>query len=103
MDLDKRGALRVPFTCEAECSGMGTSARSPRITDVSTTGVFIDTMTEMPPGSRMTIRFRVDSTDICVDTEIAHAMAGIGMGARFLNLTPEQQAAIERLVAQQPA
>ena len=48
--LEKREAVRVPFRCEVDCEEVQTGTRppSPKIADLSTTGVFVDTTVVFP-------------------------------------------------------
>ncbi len=97
-DSGKRGALRVSYHCEVECYGTATSPLSPRISDLSVTGAFIDSMTELPVGARVNLKFTLPTGAIAVAAEVVHSMPHFGMGVRFLDLSEEQRAAIERIV-----
>jgi hypothetical protein len=99
-DSEKRGAKRVPFPCEVECTGAGENPLNPRISDLSATGAFIDSMVEVPAGSRMRMKFTLpDGTPVAVEAEVVHSMPHFGMGVRFLDLTDEQRGALERFVS----
>ncbi len=52
----------------------------------------------LPPGSLSRLTFRVRDREIRVSVEVRHSVPGIGMGVQFLNLGPEDLAAIEALV-----
>ena len=95
----ERGAQRIPFACELECTGAGEDPLNPRISDLSATGAFIDSMNAIPAGTRMTLRFVLPTGPVTVVAEVVHAMPHFGMGVRFLNLTDDQRRGIERLVA----
>jgi hypothetical protein len=98
---EKRSAKRVPFFCEVECTGAGDDPLSPRISDLSTTGAFIDSMVAVPAGSRLTLKFKLSSGQpAVVDAEVVHSMPHFGMGVRFVDLTDEQRKVIERVVAE---
>jgi hypothetical protein len=97
---EKRGAKRVPFFCEVECTGAGDDPLSPRISDLSATGAFIDSMVAVPAGSRLTLKFTLpDGQPAVINAEVVHSMPHFGMGVRFLELTDEQRRAIDQLVA----
>jgi hypothetical protein len=99
-DSEKRGAKRIPFPCEVECTGAGDNSLNPRISDLSVTGAFIDSMVEVPAGTRMNIRFKLpDGTALALAAEVVHSMPHFGMGVRFMGLNPEQRSALERFVA----
>lgn len=97
-ESDKRRAKRVSYPCEAECYGAASNPLSPRISDLSVTGAFIDSMTELPAGTRLNLKFALPSGKIAVTAEVAHSMPHFGMGVRFVDLTDEQRKAIEQVV-----
>ena len=98
-DLEKRGAKRIPYRSEVECSTTGNSPLDPRISDLSVTGAFIDSMNELPEGSRMLLRFPLPSGDtVVVQAEVVHSMPHFGMGVRFLDLGEESRHAIQAFV-----
>jgi hypothetical protein len=83
-----------------ECTGAGDNPLNPRISDLSTTGAFVDSMVEVPAGSRMSMKFTLpDGTIVAVTAEVVYSMPHFGMGVRFLDLIDEQRRAIERVVA----
>jgi hypothetical protein len=95
----ERGAKRVPFACELECTGVGEDSLNPRISDLSATGAFIDSMNPVPPGARLSLKFKLPTGTLSVEAEVVHAMPHFGMGVRFLDLTEDQRLGIELLVA----
>ena len=96
----ERGAKRIAFPCEVECTGAGEGPLNPRISDLSATGAFIDSMNAVPAGSCLSLKFALPTGTITVNAEVVHAMPHFGMGVRFLDLTDEQRRAIERVVAE---
>ena len=96
---DKRAARRVSYHTEVECEGASTGRLNTRISDLSATGAFIDSVITFPVGSILGLKFRVKSIEFQVTGEVVHCMPHVGMGVRFLDLNPEQRAAIERVVA----
>jgi PilZ domain len=99
-DLEKRGARRIAYRSEVECSSTGNSPLDPRISDLSVTGAFIDSMNGLPAGTRMLLRFPLPSGEaVTVEAEVVHSLPHFGMGVRFLDLADEPRRAIEALVA----
>ena len=98
---EKRQSPRVSFACEVECSGvgMGLSPLNPRISDISASGAFIDSITHIPEGSKVKVKFMLGGREISATAEIAHSMPQFGMGIRFLDLSEENRKAIEQFVA----
>ncbi len=99
-ELDKRSAKRISYRSEVECSVNGDSLLNPEISDLSVTGAFIDSLNEIPPGSRVRLKFALPTGKVVtVEAEVVHSMPHFGMGVRFLDLPEEQRRAIESLVA----
>jgi PilZ domain len=98
-DVEKRGAKRIPYRSEVECSSTGNSPLDPRISDLSVSGAFIDSMNGLPAGTRLYLRFPLPSGEVVsVEAEVVHSMPHFGMGVRFLDMKDESRRAIESLV-----
>ncbi|HZM85015.1 MAG TPA: DUF4388 domain-containing protein [Blastocatellia bacterium] len=99
---DRRESKRISYICEVECEGSGLNYLATRIQDLSTTGAFIDSLTCHPPGSHLRLRFRIHDTLIETAAEVRYAMPQMGMGVRFLDLTPGYAALLESLIEGKP-
>ena len=100
MSDDKRSAPRVPNFTEVDCyaaDGTGTPIPA-RMSDLSVTGAFIDSVNTLPLGTKLALHFMAGQHELLVGAEVVHAMPQFGMGVRFLNLTAEGRAAIEALI-----
>lgn len=103
MSDDKRSSPRVPNVAELECrtlDGTETSVTA-RMSDLSATGAFLDSMNGLPPGTKLALRFAAGGRELRVAAEVVHTMPNFGMGVRFLDLSDEGRAAIEALVREQ--
>ena len=99
-DQDKRSAKRISYRSEVECTVTGDSILNPRISDLSVTGAFIDSLNEIPAGSVLTLKFPLPSGKVVkVEAEVVHSMPHFGMGVRFIDLDEEQKRAIESMIA----
>ena len=99
MSYDKRAKARVGYLCEVECSGVSVGvALNSRISDLSVTGAFIDSMVTLPEGTMVRLKFSLPTVDVNCMGVVMHEMPQFGMGVRFLELTPEQLAALAALV-----
>ena len=100
MGEDKRANKRVSYPCEVECYGVGVgmSPLNPRISDLSVTGAFIDSMVTLPEGTSLKLKFALPSLVVNCLGVVMHEMPQFGMGVRFMDLTPEQTVAIEEVV-----
>jgi len=97
-DADKRQHKRVSYPCEVECTGAGANPLNPRISDLSSSGAFIDSMFPVPVGTRFAVGFALPSGPIQLTAEVVHSMEHFGMGVRFLDVTIEQRARLEEAV-----
>jgi hypothetical protein len=103
MSQDKRSSPRVPNVTEVDCyvaDGTGTPIPA-RMSDLSTTGAFLDSINTLPLGTRLALHFMAGLNEILVAAEVVHSMPQFGMGVRFLNLSSEGRAAIEALIREQ--
>ena len=66
--------------------------------DVSTRGMFINTPKPFPEGAVLKIRFRLARTDqeVSVRAEVRYCLSGVGIGVEFIEISREDQRAIER-------
>jgi hypothetical protein len=101
-NIDRRETKRVTYICEVNCETAGANRITTRVNDISTTGMFIDSMTSFPVGSVLKLRFRVKERLIETLGEVRYSMPHVGMGVRFINLNAEQMALIESLVEDKP-
>lgn len=70
------------------------AARPP---DISTRGMFINTVQNFPIGSVLTIRFKLALSGAPVHTrgEVRYCLPGVGVGVEFVGITPAAVRAIE--------
>ena len=103
MGDDKRSSRRVMNVIDVDCR-TADDADAPltaRISDLSTTGAFLDSMNPLPPGTKLALRFLAGPQEVRVAAEVMHSMPSFGMGVRFLDLSGEGRAAIEALIREQ--
>jgi hypothetical protein len=103
MSDDKRTSPRAYNVVEVECHTLDETPTpvAARMSDVSATGAFLDSMAGLQPGTKLALRFRAGGHEVRVAAEVMHTMPQFGMGVRFLNLSGEGRAAIEALVREQ--
>jgi|SRR5262245_8333376 len=99
---ERREAKRISYVCEVECEGAGLRRLATRINDLSTTGAFIDSMMCYPAGTIIGMRFHINDVLIETKAEVRYSMPRMGMGVRFLELTPVHIAALESLIEGKP-
>lgn len=96
--LDRRRADRVTHLIRVEGNGAATGPFTTRISDLSTDGAFLDSVVSFPDGTTFTLRFTIGSTRIEVTGEVCYSIKHVGMGVRFLDLSPEHHRAIDEFV-----
>jgi hypothetical protein len=103
MSEDKRSAPRVYNVVEVECHTIDETATpvAARMSDLSVTGAFLDSMGGLRPGTRLALRFMAGQQEVRASAEVVHTMPQFGMGVRFLGLSAEARAAIETLIREQ--
>ncbi len=97
---DRRKDERVAYLCEVQCEGANDRRFTTRINDISVGGAFIDSMISLRVGSILKLIFRVHSAEITTMGEVRYSMPWIGMGIRFVDLSPEYGAAIASVVGE---
>ncbi len=97
---ERRASKRVALIAEIEYSSDSPSV-SRRLTDLSTDGLFIDTMSPMPSGTLISVRFNLpgDPLPIVVLGEAVWSQEHLGMGVRFMNLRPKDRERIRAWIA----
>ncbi len=96
---EHRRSKRVIYYAEVTIEGLD-SAQA-RISDLSTSGAFVDTRTTLPPGAVTKLAFRIRDREIQVTAAVRYAIPDIGMGVHFLNLAAEDRALIEDIIKAQ--
>ena len=99
---ERREAKRISYICEVECEGAGINRLATRITDLSVTGAFIDSMINYAPGTQLTLKFRVKDQPIETECEVRYSLRQMGMGVQFVNMRPEHLALLEHLIEGKP-
>lgn len=95
---ERRHQRRVRYPCEAHAYGVGERLQSPHLADLSVDGAFLETLSELPLGTIVILRFQVGGHDLKLEGEVAHCKPPRGLGLRFVRLTPAARAALEQIV-----
>ena len=98
MGEEKRRASRSQMLMEVKYEGPGVRAET-RISDISTTGVFIDAMSPLPVGSNIKLTFTLP-TGRMVEAEgkVMQSQPSIGMGVEFTSIKPEDRDHIREII-----
>ncbi len=92
---ERRRAVRVNYVCEVLVRHDNSQGSSQRLSDISTSGAFIDTLAPFSAGTILHLQFPMNGVIIEARAEVRFAMSQIGMGVRFLDLSPEHQRVIQ--------
>ncbi len=97
---EHRLAPRLPFLTEAEVMEPPAGARlKTRLSDLSLSGCYVDTLHPLPVGAR--IRLRVVRNKIILEAlaTVIYSEPRLGMGVSFTQLSPEQKSILENWLA----
>lgn len=99
MAKDLRQSQRTSLFLEVEYEFDGLRARA-RISDISVSGLFIDTLSTLPLRSTLKLSFTLPG-DHLVETEgtVMHSLPTIGMGVAFKSLKPPDARRIRDVVS----
>jgi hypothetical protein len=88
-----------PLPVSLECHLVGTSGRmTVRISDVSLTGCYVDTRTEIAAGSVAIITVSVRGEVMTLSGVVTHTHPGLGFGMQFDALSEKTHRQIEALL-----
>ena len=98
VDREKRGSSRNALLLEVRYEGAGVRAET-RISDISDTGTYIDTISPLPVGSSLKLRFTLPGGHV-IEAEgvVKNSQPQNGMGVQFINLNPDDRRRIRDLL-----
>lgn len=101
---DRRAAPRYPLIFTAEVTEVLSGAKlEARTADVSRTGCYIDTLNPTEPNREIRVRLTHNNEVFETKGRVIYNSPGLGMGVAFLNVAPEQQARLDRWIAEETA
>ena len=101
--VERRNAPRYAMVLAAEVVELPRGARlSARTSDISRTGCYVDTLNPVPQGSRVRIRFTHHGEVFEGVGSVVYVSRGLGMGVRFTEVPPEQQARLHQWLEEPP-
>ena len=97
---EHRFAPRLPFSCEAEVTEPSAETRlKTRVSDLSLSGCYVDTLHPLPVGARIRIRAIRNNTILEVLATVMYSEPRLGMGVSFTPLSSEQKSILENWLA----
>jgi hypothetical protein len=98
---DRRRSKRVAYLLNVEGNSEKTGRFSTRLSDISMTGAFMDSVTGFAEGTTFELRFKIGARAVRVNCEVRYAIEHIGMGIRFMDLKTADREALEKFLASQ--
>jgi len=97
-DKDQRRAQRSALLLEVTFEGAGVRTET-RISDISVSGIYIETVSQVPLGSSLKLAFTLpDGHVVRTEGVVAHTQARTGIGVRFTDLDPEDELHIRKVI-----
>jgi uncharacterized protein (TIGR02266 family) len=97
-DNEQRRAWRSPLPLDLTYEGAGGRTET-RISDISVTGVYIETVSPVPVGSNLKLTFTLpDGYIIHTDGVVIHSQPQTGIGVKFINLDSEDARRIRQFI-----
>lgn len=98
---ERRTSARYPFTATFEGTEPRSGARvMGRASDLGRGGCYVDTIGPFPEGSVLMIRIIRDDEALTIEAKVVFSQRGMGMGLAFLKAMPDQQALLDRWIAE---
>lgn len=97
---ERRAAPRKNVSLEAVWDG--TAGRyEARVSDISLSGCYMDTIGETEVGALINFQLQLAGNDrLSLRGQVTHYQRTVGMGLRFVSLTPEDEAKIRALLGE---
>lgn len=98
---ERRRDPRYPFVAEARISDIdsGTEIKL-RTSDLSITGCYLDSISPLPNGTDIVVKISRDDGLFETTGKVVYVHPGMGMGVRFTDTKPAQQAILARWIAE---
>jgi uncharacterized protein YukE len=99
-DPERRVATRFKCTGGVQVINQQTSAVTwGTVSDISTTGCYIDTATPLPPGTKVNVTLTIVGLELRSAAQVRVCHPAIGMGLSFLQMTPEERNHLDQIVS----
>ena len=92
MEQKQRGAPRFPFIASAEVLAESTGSRlSARISDLSVSGCYVDTINPLPDGTLVRLKIFTETQIFEAPARVVYFHIHLGMGLAFREVHPNAQ------------
>jgi hypothetical protein len=92
MEQERRRAPRFPFIASAEVlsENMGSRMNS-RVSDLSASGCYVDTINPLPDGTLVRVRIFTETQSFEAPARVVYSHTHLGMGLVFREVRPNSQ------------
>jgi hypothetical protein len=98
---ERRRDPRYPLVAEARITDIGSSTEIKlRTSDLSITGCYLDTVSPLPNGTDIVLKICRDDGLFESNGKVVYVHPGMGMGVRFTDTKPAQQAILVRWISE---
>jgi hypothetical protein len=98
---ERRSTPRFSFTAAAEIFEIGSQGRvTGRTSDLSPNGCYIDTMSPYAAGIAVRVRMKHGLHEFEAIAAVRYSLLSMGMGLEFTEISPENQAVLQRWLAE---
>jgi PilZ domain len=92
MEQERRRAPRFPFIASAEVLAESTGSRmSTRISDLSASGCYVDTINPLPDGTLVRVRIFTETQSFEAPARFVYSHVHLAMGLVFREVRPNSQ------------
>ena len=96
MEQNQRGARRFPFIAAAEVLAEHTGSRmSARISDLSVSGCYVDTINPLPDGTLVKVKIITETQIFEAPARVVYSHTHLGMGLAFREVLPNSIAVLQ--------
>lgn len=92
MEQERRCSPRFPLIASAEVLEENNGSRlSARVSDISATGCYVDTINPLPGGTSVRVRIFNETQSFEAAATVAYSLAHLGRGLRFGEVPPSSR------------
>lgn len=92
MEQERRRSPRFPFIADAEIHEENNGSQlSARISDISATGCYVDTVNPLPGGTSVRVKIFHQAQSFEAAATVAYSLMHLGMGLSFGEATPSSR------------
>lgn len=97
MEQERRSSPRFPFIASAEVHEESNCSRlSARVSDISATGCYVDTINPLPGGTAVRVKIFSETQSFEAPATVAYAVVHLGMGLSFDEVPPGSRDVLQR-------